>query len=94
MAGSRILSKLASESGVNGHRDFPLCGQLISLRMDRLCPCGRSDDLPGGLDQRRHSLPGGGLGEAEAGALGEDQVGVVEQTIDCGSGQGLGHDRV
>ena len=28
-----------------GHRDFPVGGQLISLRVDRLCPCGRSADL-------------------------------------------------
>jgi len=24
---------------VKGHRDFPVGGQLISLRVDRLCPC-------------------------------------------------------
>ncbi len=30
---------------VKGHRDFPVGGQLISLRVDRLCPCRRSADL-------------------------------------------------
>jgi hypothetical protein len=33
---------------VKGHRDFPVGGQLISLRMDRLCPCRWSADLPAG----------------------------------------------
>jgi len=33
---------------VKGHQDFPLGGQLISLRADRLCPCWRSADLPAG----------------------------------------------
>jgi len=57
-------------------------------------PCGRTADLlaggqvmsvptvglsPGGSGQRRHSLSCGGLGEAEAGALGEDEVGVMQQ---------------
>jgi hypothetical protein len=30
---------------VKGHRDFPVGGQLISLRVDRLCPRSRSADL-------------------------------------------------
>jgi hypothetical protein len=32
-------------SRVKGHQDFPVGGQLISLRVDRLCPCWRSADL-------------------------------------------------
>src|SRR6266851_3222991 len=33
---------------VKGHRDLLVGGQLISLRVDRLCPCWRSADLLAG----------------------------------------------
>src|ERR1700730_18696558 len=36
----------------------------------------------------------GGLGQAQRGPLGDDEVGVVEQPVDAGGGQGLGHGRV
>src|SRR6266496_3495428 len=38
----------AADGVVKGHRDFPVGGQLISLWVDGLCPCGRSADLPAG----------------------------------------------
>ena len=38
----------ACRLAVKGHRDFPVGGQLISLRVDRLCPCWRSADLLAG----------------------------------------------
>jgi len=79
---------------VKGHQDFPVGGQLISLRVDRLCPCWRSADLLCGSGQRCHSLSCGGFGEPEAGAFGEDEVGVVEEAVDGRGGQGLGHDGV
>ena len=53
---------------VKGHRDFPVGGQLISLRADRLCPFWRPADLLRS-GQRCHSLPCDGLGEPEAGRL-------------------------
>jgi hypothetical protein len=52
---------------------------------------------PGGRGlgcQRDHPLAGEGLGEAVRVAFGQDQVGVVEQPVDGGGGQGLGHDGV
>ncbi len=85
---------LVSSLAVKGHRDFPVGGHLMSSRTDRLCPSARTADLLAGLCQWRHSLSCGGFGEAEAGALGEDEVRVVEQAVYCRGGQGLGHDRV
>ena len=40
------------------------------------------------------ALPGGGLGEADAVAGGDDDVGVVEEPVDGGVGDGLGHEFV
>ena len=39
-------------------------------------------------------LAGGRLGQAEGVALGDYHVGVVQQPVDGGGGQGLGHDLV
>jgi hypothetical protein len=39
-------------------------------------------------------LPARGLGEAVAVALGQDQVGVVQQPVHGHGGQGLGHDLI
>jgi hypothetical protein len=60
-------------------RDLHVGGQLISGRWSA---------------ERHHPLPRGRLGEPVGGALGEDDVGVVEEPVDGGRGQGLGHDRV
>ena len=46
------------------------------------------------LVQWRHPLAGGGLGEADAVAGGEDDVGVVQEPVDGGVGDGLGHEFV
>jgi hypothetical protein len=46
ITGPGVLSPDAAR--VKGHRDFPVGGQLISLRVDRLCPWSRSADLPAG----------------------------------------------
>ena len=46
--------------------------------------------LPVGLvGQWRHPLAGGGLGEADAVAGGHDDVGVVEEPVDGGVGDGF-----
>ena len=47
-----------------------------------------------GLAEGLHPLAGGGLGEPEAVTLGDHDVGVVQQPVDGGGGQGLGHDLV
>ena len=52
---------------------------------------------PGGAGlggQRDHPLAGEGLGEPVRVALGEDQVGVVQQPVHGRRCEGLGHDRV
>ena len=41
----RLGPLLEIGSSVNGHRDVPVGGQLISLLADRLSPCARSVDL-------------------------------------------------
>src|SRR5260221_7560391 len=57
----RAVSVHGDRDFVKGQRDFPVGGQLISLWVDRLCPCGRSADLlagqVSGVDQ-----PGEGFG--------------------------------
>ena len=47
-----------------------------------------------GLGQGHHSLAGEGLGQAHAVAAGLADVGVVQQPVDGGGGQGLGHEFV
>lgn len=42
----------------------------------------------------RHPLAGGGLGEADGVAGGEHDVGVVQEAVDGGVGDGLGHELV
>ena len=44
--------------------------------------------------QGLHLLSGEGLGESDAVAAGLAQVGVVEEPVDGGGGQGLGHELV
>src|SRR5216684_191148 len=48
VGGDPKTAVVAVRGTVKGHRDFPVGGQLISLRVDRLCPCRRSADLPAG----------------------------------------------
>ena len=43
------------------------------------------------VGQWRHPLSGGGLGESDAVAGGEDDVGVVKEPVDGGVGDGLWH---
>ena len=54
------------------------------------CPPS-SPERSGLVGQWRHPLSGGGLGEADAVACGEDDVGVVQHPVDGGVGDGLGH---
>ena len=49
---------------------------------------------PGWSAQWAHPLAGEGLGEAHAFAAGLADVGVVQQPVDGGGGQGLGHQLV
>ena len=44
LAGTKPTAS-TGRNGVKGHRDFPVGGQLISLRADRLSPCRRSAGL-------------------------------------------------
>jgi hypothetical protein len=44
----------------------------------------------GGLGEGDDSAPGGGLGEAVAVTLGDDDVGVVQEPVDGRGGEGLG----
>ena len=41
-----------------------------------------------------HPLAGEGFGEADRVAVGDDDVGVVQEPVDGGGGEALGHDRV
>ena len=58
------------------------------------CPFVANRTARGSLGQWRHPLAGGGLGEADAVAGGHDDVGVVQQPVDGGVGDGLGHEFV
>jgi hypothetical protein len=80
---------------VKGHQDLPSGGHefcpLMATRSAQWWP----SDVPGRLlVQGDHSLPGEGLGEADAVAAGLADVGVVHQPVDSGGGQGLGHQLV
>ncbi len=46
------------------------------------------------MGQGRDPLSGGGLGEADRVAGGQHEMGVVEQPVDSGVGDGLGHEFV
>src|SRR6266542_6383859 len=77
---------------VNGHRDLPAGGQWISPVVARVVPRWRPCWLPvrghGSAHLRSgeglHPLPGGGFGEAERVALGDDEVGVMQEPVDGG----------
>ena len=57
-----------------------------------ICPCvGRHRSCSG---QWLDSFPGEGLGESDAVAGGLTHVRVVEQSVDRGRGEGLGHELV
>ena len=58
------------------------------------CPFVANRTARGSVGQWRHPLAGGGLGEADAVAGGEDDVGVVQEPVDGGVGDGLGHELV
>jgi len=47
-----------------------------------------------GLGQGHHSCAVGGVGQAQAGAVGDDDVGVVQESFDGCGGDGVRHDRV
>jgi hypothetical protein len=81
-------------SAVKGHWEVPGGGH-------ELCPLvaigsaqGWPPDVPGCLAQRDHSLSCDGLGEADAVAAGLADVGVVQEPVDGGRGQGSRHQLV
>jgi len=47
-----------------------------------------------GLGEWFHSFPAGGVGEADAVAGGDEDVGVVHEPVDEGGGDGAGHEFV
>ena len=55
------------------------------------CPLVANRFARGSVGQWHHPLAGGGLGEADAVAGGHDDVSVVQQPVDGGVGDGLGH---
>src|SRR5579875_188158 len=83
-------------ASVNGHREIRLDGLVISRLAATRFPGWWPPVLPaGGLGcQRDHPLAREGLGEPVRVALGQDEVGVVEQPVDGGGGEGLRHDRI
>ena len=58
------------------------------------CPLVASRVAHSSVGQWRHPLSGGGLGEADAVAGGEHDVGVVHEPVDGGVGDGLEHEFV
>ena len=58
------------------------------------CPLAARCSARGSVGQWRHPLSGGGLGEADAVAGCHDDVGVVQEPVDGGVGDGLGHQLV
>lgn len=90
----RNRSRAGTVVAVKGQWHVPVGGHGISSLADSSSPCLRSADLPGLLVQGNHPASGGGLAEAEGGALGDDDVGVVQEPVDGRGGEGLGHDGV
>ena len=66
----------------------------LPVRGQQNCPVVARCSARGSVGQWRHPLAGGGLGEADAVAGGHDDVGVMEQPVDGGVGDGLGHEFV
>ena len=66
----------------------------LHSRGQQNCPAVARCSARSSVGQLRHPLAGGGLGEADAVAGGEHDVGVVEQPVDGGVGDGLGHEFV
>ena len=59
-----------------------------------LVPQGTATGFPGWLGQWFDSSPVGGVGEADAVAGGEQDVGVVHEAVDEGGGDSAGHELV
>jgi hypothetical protein len=77
-----------------GHEKLPGGGRescpLVATRSARLWP----PNVPGWLGQGVHPLAGHGLGETHALAAGLADVGVVQEPVDGGGDQGLGHELI
>jgi hypothetical protein len=87
------------EQNVNGQLFLPVDGQCLSPLAARWISPTAARFLPAvveglGLGQGLDPLAGGGLGEPEAVALGDHDVGVVQESVDGGGGEGFGHDLV
>ncbi len=95
---------------VNGHRDCPTDGhelrpadgQQLSPRTDGEAPHGRPRELPAqrvgrlraSVAERHHPLARRRVGEADRLAVGEHDMGVMEQAIDQSRGDGAVHQLV
>lgn len=86
----------ASSTTVNGQLVLNVGGQqncaLVAKCFARWWPTEPRGGW--GSVQGRDSFAGGGLGEADAVAGGEYEVGVVHEPVDGGVGDGLGHELV
>ena len=66
----------------------------LPVRGQQNCPVVARCSARSSVGQWRYPLAGGGLGEADAVAGGHDDVGVVQEPVDGGVGDGLGHEFV
>ena len=68
--------------GVNGHWFLPTGGHGFSPRTVTRTPRGRSRDSSCcSVCEWFHPLAGGGVGESDGFAVGDDEVGVVHQAV-------------
>ena len=92
----------AARSIVKGHADLNGDGHEFCAVADNGTERWWPPDLPVGVvatgrcgsGQGGHPLPGEGLGQADAFPAGLAQVCVVDEPVDCGGSQGLGHEFV
>lgn len=92
---SSDLESTRARMPVKGHEDLPSGGHencpLVATRSARSWPTKRAWWW---LGQGVHPLAGHGLGESHAVAGGLADVGVVQEPVDGGGGQRLGHELV
>lgn len=87
--------------GVNGHEGFPVGGQVVSPGAVGCCPRGRPWGFPMGgrvfprsFGQGLHPLSVECVFESDRFALGDDDVGVVEEPVNEGAGDRFVHELV
>ncbi|CCM65066.1 hypothetical protein BN381_500024 [Candidatus Microthrix parvicella RN1] len=91
----------ASRLCVNGHEGFPVGGQVVSPWAVGCCPRGRPWGFPKGgrvfprsFGQGLHPLSVECVFESDRFALGDDDVGVVEEPVNEGAGDRFVHELV